>query len=404
MLPLAKKTLRWDCIRSVFQGVLDVEFRTVMLLIAIRVFDMPTVLKAVLTSIGFASMLITPITQQLVNRSSLNNMQATAVYFLLISITLLISIFSRNWVMFFGLTALSRIFYKQPIPLMISVYKNNYPKEIRGKFVGYAFTCMAFSGMIFSKTIGQLLDVRQNNFRWVLFLASICSLLCAASFLKIPAQKIMLRKKPPLGDNFKIIIQDKLFLKILIFYSFIAVANQMTTPLRIEYLANYRYGFHLSNQTVLLLTSIVPMFFRIFSSPFWGHIYDRFGFIVTRQMVTLYFLMGIPLFFVSHNILVITIVGVFLGIGSGGGGIIWSLWVSKIAPKERLNEYMSADTAVIGLRDSLAPSLGYILLSSTSHQFVGILGFLLLLIALFGFHFIGKDPDFNARILRYDQD
>jgi predicted MFS family arabinose efflux permease len=118
-----------------------------------------------------------------------------------------------------------------------------------------------------------------------------------------------------------------------------------------------------------------------------------------RQCVTLCFLVGIPLFFATDNISTIYLASILLGIGRSGGVIFWSLWVSGIAPRKRVSDYMSANTAVMGLRDALAPLLGYILLECCGPWTVGLTAFLLLAISLFGFEYIHRHPTYIKRIL-----
>ncbi|MEZ5302399.1 MAG: hypothetical protein R3F11_17460 [Verrucomicrobiales bacterium] len=43
----------------------------------------------------------------------------------------------------------------------------------------------------------------------------------------------------------------------------------------------------------------------------------------------------------------------------GGGNIAWSLWVTKLAPADRVAEYMSVHTFTTGLRGMAAPFLGF---------------------------------------------
>ena len=131
MKSVARRTLALDCLRYFFQGALDIEFRTVILLIAIKVFDMPTAWKVVITSIGFASMIFTPVTQQIMNRSRWNAMQFSAIYFTIIGVTLCIAASLTDLILFCVVTSIARICYKQQIPLMISVYRENYPEKIK---------------------------------------------------------------------------------------------------------------------------------------------------------------------------------------------------------------------------------------------------------------------------------
>jgi MFS family permease len=287
---------------------------------------------------------------------------------------------------------------------MIRTYKSNYSPGNRGFRVGIAMTCMAIGGVIFTALTSKLLDQNQANFVYILWIAALAAFLCAFCFLKIPtkkvtsAQQVPHTQRPPLWDNFKLLLRDPLFSVMLLFYSFIAFANQMTLPLRTEYLANHRYGLDLSYKTTLEILAIAQPLACILSGPIWGKLYDRLSLIAVRQSITACFLVGVPLFFATDNLHVITLASIILGIGRGGGATFWSLWVSRIAPAEKVSEYMSADTAIIGLRDGLAPLIGYALLCHTNPLTVGIVAFILLLISLLGFEGIRRHPSYQRRI------
>ncbi|MDE6576332.1 MAG: MFS transporter [Opitutales bacterium] len=380
------QTLLYDSFRYFFQGALDIEFRTTILLIAIKVFDMPMRYKATLMSVGYLSMLFTPVSLQLMNRSRWNPMQFSAFYFFVIAITLGITVGLQNCLLFCMLTSIARICYKQQIPLMIGVYRNNYTETQRGFCVGIAFACLATGGILFAHWSKNVLAENPNHFEPILLLSAVFSTLCALCFLKIPAQKIFYPQKPSLWANFLLLKRDILFSKILFFWTLIAVATQMTMPLRVEYLASHRQGLDLSAAHVLAILAVTQTVARVLSAPLWGKFYDHVHFVTMRQCVTLCFTIGIPLFFLTDDLRVIQFANILIGIGHGGGGIIWSLWVANIAPKDKVSDYMSADTAIVGLRDGLAIWFGYILLEhTTSYGIVSIVAFGLLLYSLWGF-------------------
>ena len=399
MKSAAKQTLTFDCLRYFFQGALDVEFRTVILLIAIKVFNMPTAWKAVITSIGFLSMIFTPVTQQIMNRSRWNAMQFSAIYFIIIGISLLTAASLSNLILFCVVTSIARICYKQQIPLMISVYRENYTQQQRGTYVGIALACLSVGGILFSQWSRNSLTHNPEQFENILIVSGIFSLIVALCFLKIPTRKIIYQKRPPLWENFKILAQDLLFSKILFLWSLIAIATQMTAPLRIEYLANHKSGLDLSPATVLGILSLAQPIARIISGPIWGKFYTQVTFTTMRQTVTLFFLIGVPLFFATDNLYIIYIASILIGIGHGGGGVIWSLWVTHIAPKDRVSEYMSADTAIIGLRDGLAPAIGYLFFTNTSPATTGMIAAILLFLSIVGFYKISKQVSERERAI-----
>ncbi|MDR1302996.1 MAG: MFS transporter [Puniceicoccales bacterium] len=395
---VARKTLLWDGARYLFQGALDEEFRTVLLLMAIRMFDVPAHFRIILTSIGFLSLIFTPLTQQLASRSRWNNMQVSALYFALMGVAFLGAAFATSWAIFFFFVAVARICDKQQIPLMLSVYADNYARRERGFRVGTALACMPIGGIIFSQFAGYFLDKNPNHFCYLALLASFLALGCALCFLKIPARKVVAEDYPSLWDNFKLLAKDRLFTWILLFYSFVAIANQMTLPLRVEYLANHKRSLDISYGTILAIFAVIQPLAGVLSGPLWGKLYDRVSLVTMRQCVTACFLVGIPLFFATDDINMIYLASILLGIGRSGGVIFWSLWVAGVAPRRELGEYMSVNTAVMGLRDALTPILGYFLMIYAGPMAVGVTAFLLLVLSMLGFEFIHGRSAYRERM------
>ena len=53
---------------------------------------------------------------------------------------------------------------------------------------------------------------------------------------------------------------------------------------------------------------------------------------------------------------------VVLGVGSAGGDLMWSLWVTKFAPPDRIADYMGLHTFFTGIRAVPAPIVGFVIL------------------------------------------
>jgi predicted MFS family arabinose efflux permease len=356
---------------------------------------MPTEMKLLLETISLSGMLFAPITQKLTCYSGIKVSIICCICFLIISIAISLSAFSNHWQTYLIFAVISRFIYKQPPTILIDIYGQNYRKEERGSRLGLSMIFMAISGLVFSKISSMLLDKDLANFRLVLGIAAVAAFFCALIFIKIPSRQLPKSNCHALFENFHLIWKDKLFGYILLCWTLIGVANQMTMPLRIEYLANEKYGINFSNQTLTYLTAIIPTTSRIVSSYFWGKTFDRLKFVPMKQLVNMCHLIGVPLFLLAKDPLFIGLASIFLGLAHGGGLIAWSLWITKIAPSNKLSEYMSVDLVVIGLRNFLSPSIGYFLLTHTNPATVGKIAFLMISIGMLGFYFIGKSVRFK---------
>ncbi len=393
----AKKTFFYDNIRCFFTGILEAGFKTFVLLIAIRVFHAPNICKAVLSSIGFMGLLIAPM--MVTFASKLKNIPSTNIcgyYFILITVTLMISAVVDSFLAYFILIAISRVIFKQYIPLMIDVYGNNYNKQERGYKLSYSLMILPTATIIFSPIGGYILDANLNNYRIILLIISLAAVSTAYTFFKIPSRPIPVQKNSEtLLSNFKIILQDKLFFIMLIIMMFTGIATQMTTPLRAEYLANEKYGISISNFLISIIIVTIPYGCRIASSIFWGKLFDKFSLIKMRVIVNIFILIGILLFFNSTTVIMLILSAIFTGIGYSGGEIVWCLWLTKIVDKDKLSRYMSANTAFVGIRSFISPFIGYFLIDNgVSFPMIGLIAASLVFLSIIGCFLIHNHPRF----------
>lgn len=161
----------------------------------------------------------------------------------------------------------------------------------------------------------------------------------------------------------------------------LGLGNLIALPVRVDYLANPIYGVNASNTVIAMLMLVIPASARIASTKMWGHFFDRLHFVTTRNLLNFFFLLSIGLFFTT-NIYVLGLAMALQGLAFGGGKIFWSLWVTKIAPEAKASSYMSIHMALTGLRGTLAPFIGYAILSRSTPASVAIIGMLLIAISI----------------------
>ena len=183
-------------------------------------------------------------------------------------------------------------------------------------------------------------------------------------------------------QNFRLIWEDRLFGFLLGSWMLLGLGNLIALPIRVEYLADPAYGVDASNTSIAILMLVVPSTARILSTKMWGHFFDRLHFVTTRNLLNIFFLASIACFFFTTNIYILALAMAFQGMAFGGGRIFWSLWVTKIAPDEKASSYMSIHMALTGLRGTLAPFIGYAILSRSSPSNVGIAGMVLIIVSI----------------------
>jgi MFS family permease len=158
-------------------------------------------------------------------------------------------------------------------------------------------------------------------------------------------------------------------------------ANLMMLPMRVEYLANPKYGLALTAGEIAFLTGVVPNSARLLLSPLWGWLFDRMNFFVLRVTLNLGFALGILAFFTSDSILGLVVGAIIHGIANAGGDVAWGLWVTKFAPPRRVADYMSVHTFFTGVRGVAAPLVAFHLLNTMTMSSLGLLSGGLILVA-----------------------
>jgi hypothetical protein len=147
-------------------------------------------------------------------------------------------------------------------------------------------------------------------------------------------------------------------------------------PLRVEYLANPRYGVRWQGQlltagTVALLTGVIPNIARLILNPLWGWLFDHMNFFILRLTLNLGFALGILSFFVSGSAAGLVAGAVFFGISNAGADVAWGLWVTKFAPPDRVADYMVVHICFTGVRGVLAPLAAFYLVSGVPLNVLG---------------------------------
>lgn len=156
--------------------------------------------------------------------------------------------------------------------------------------------------------------------------------------------------------------RDPAFGWVVLAWSVMGFANLMCAPLRTEYLANPAHGLGYAPRTIALMLAL-PMLVRMLALPWWGRMFDRAPFTRMRALVNLAFVAAMACFFTPW--LASQLLGILLfGIAFAGGDIAWNLWVYRIAPVERVNDYQAVHISLAGLRGLLAPLAAFHLIAA----------------------------------------
>ena len=371
-------TYRYDRLRAIPQGVIESASTTFLLLIAVKAFDAGPTPKALIAAAGNIGLLLSLWLVPLVERSRWPVMRVAAWLMLGGAVAMLVAAIIPALPVLVLATVVAVGATNAIIPLLTSVYQDNYAPRERGRLVSRTFTIRVVAAAAFAELAGRLLTADIALFRWLLAAFALAFALAAYCLGHIPSRALQAarpllpasktdgagaRHRPGivLGafGSLKFLRTDRTLRWTLASWMLMGFANLMMWPLRVEFLANPKYGLALSPQQIALYTVMIPSVARLVLTPMWGRLFDRMNFFVLRIILNAGFALGIASFFTGASAVGLATGAIIFGAANAGGEIAWSLWVTKFAPAERVAEYMSVHTFFTGIRGILAPILAF---------------------------------------------
>eukprot|EP01036_Dinobryon_divergens_P052202 gene52202-69840_t len=211
--------------------------------------------------------------------------------------------------------------------------------------------------------MGALLKAQPDRW-WVLLVVAAVALaavgVCQANLPSTPLPRVEGRTSPL--PHFHLLGEDRQLRLTLIAWMLMGFGNLMLLPLRVEYLARPVYGIDADAAQITMLTVTVPSIVRLVCMPLFGNLFDRMSFFAARIMVNLLFALYVAAFFSGSSDLGLLLGAVAFGVGSAGGDLMWTLWVTKFAPPGRVADYMGLHTFFTGIRAVAAPLLGFLVI------------------------------------------
>ena len=382
---LTNVTYRWDLIRGGLFGVLDMIVQSFAILVAIRVFDTPEMVKPFVPAAYFVGYLLTPMVVWISRRAGCRMSISLALCYLLGGAMLGVAAMSTDRNAFLLGTVVALAVFAQIMPLMTGIYNGNYRPTERGQRLSTTLVVTGLTGSACAWVAGLIMDIDSDNWRLVFVFGAVCAFLSAFAVAKIPSETVLVREPFRPFGHLGLMWKDRVFGMMLLGWMFIGFGNLMMLPLRVDYVANPAYGISASNEVVALLTVTLPRLFSLLSVKAWGWAFDRWNLITMRLAINGLIIGSIVFYFFSANIMVLSASSAMLGVAIGGAGVIWPLWVTRVAPDGRVEDYMGIHTMTTGFRGITAPFLGFYLISEISPAAAGLVGAALILISCFIF-------------------
>jgi hypothetical protein len=344
---------------------------TFLLLIAVQAYQAGATEKALIAAGGNIGMLLAPVVVQLVERLRITTTRAAASIALFGALFFLLAGLIPVLPVFVFCCVLATACIQAMVPLMTQVYHDNYASSERGHFYSRTLVIRVAVSAAFAELAGRFLTDNLDWFPWLLVVFAVAFAVSAVFLARIPSKVLHSSGNTDPLRAVRYVAKDRVFTWTLGVWMLMGFANLMMQPLRVEYLANPRYGLMLDAAQIALLTSVIPSIARLVMGPIWGWLFDRVNFFVLRMVLNAGFALGIMTFFTGSGTLGLVAGAVIFGVSNSGGDLAWSLWVTKFAPAERVADYMSVHTFLTGVRGVVAPVVAFQLVNAYSLSAMG---------------------------------
>ncbi|MDB6057358.1 MAG: Major Facilitator Superfamily protein [Verrucomicrobiales bacterium] len=360
----AQLTYRFDNWRAISAGIVESASGTFLLLMAVRWFHANDTAKGLIATGGSVGYLLAPLIVSFVEARGWPTSIAAARLCAIGAISFLISAAIPIIPVFVLCGVIAMATASAIIPLMTQIYQENYGAKERGRRFSRTLMIRIGATVAFTEIGGLVLKEHIGYSRYILFIFGIAMATAAICLKRIPSSPLANSGSTHPLRALRFAKSDRLFRLTLMNWMLMGTGTLMMQPLRIEYVANPKYGQTWDVLTIALLTGVIPNAVRLVLSPFWGWLFDRANFFVLRVVLNIGFMLSIVTFFMSNTFTGLLIGALIYGISNAGGDIAWSLWVTKFAPPPRVAEYMAAHTFFTGCRGVIAPVLSFQLIAA----------------------------------------
>ncbi len=356
---LERTTFRLEQLRAVAGGALESVIQTFLVLIAVAVFDTTATAKALLVMSVPVGLLLSPVLLAWVRIRGWRVASAAGVVMYVSGACMLVGAAFPILALFIPASMLAFMGTGLIIPLTTKLYRDNYPHDRRGVLFSKSVVVRIVAAAFFAWLGGVLLADDLSYFRYILAGAALAFFYSGFCLVRCPSQPVTRHAGQHPFHALSLVRSDRVLRWTLVSWMFMGVGNLVMLPLRVEYLANPVYSIALTPATVALLTGVIPNLSRLVMSRVWGSLFDRMNFFLLRIVLNVGFILGILTFFLGESTLGFVVGALVFGISVAGGDIAWSLWVTKIAPPDKVADYMSVHTFFTGVRGLVAPFLAF---------------------------------------------
>ncbi len=277
----------------------------------------------------------------------------------------LMAFVTRSWP-FVIIVSLSAVIMTVSTPAYVSIMKDMYPDHLRGRLMAYIRMGLSSISLVTALVVGRLLD--QISYRWVFPVGAVIGVLAALSFSQIiiPQRRhgemeepdAAEASKPTLADTFAIFRDDRnyrWFSLSLFVYGF---GNLLVQPLYTLFQVD---TLHITNTQVANMANLSSII-AIMGYVYWGKFLDRKGALTTVLVSTLMVGLINVVYLFATRVEHLYLAAIISGGCFAGVELSYLNAVLTFADRNRIAQYQSIHSALLGIRGTLAPFLGPVLM------------------------------------------
>lgn len=267
---------------------------------------------------------------------------------------------------------LARTCWSGIITLRPTVWRANYPADLRARIVGRFSMAQVLTVALIGMLLGRLLDSDLFLFRVAVPIACVLGLAAVGltASIRVRREGTLLKKEhgehgsarrlrpwEGFAPMVRVLKQDKRYAQFMICMFVLGFGNLMVTPILAITL---REEFSLSYFWSILITTTTPQIMILLMVPFWARFLDRSHVVLFRSIHSWTFVSAGVVFLIgaiAHMPEFMFAANALMGLGYAGGTLAWNLGHVDFSPPAQTSQYMAAHVTLNGVRGLLAPLL-----------------------------------------------
>jgi MFS transporter, DHA1 family, staphyloferrin B biosynthesis exporter len=255
------------------------------------------------------------------------------------------------------LVALSSLVMTVATPAYASIMKDIYPDALRGRLMGYIRVFLQGMAFFTALVVGRLLDL--FHYQYIFPIGAVAGIAAAWTFSRVPIPRRPEAQEnggppPSIRSTLSILKEDKNYRWFALSVFVYGFGNLLVQPLYTLFQVDV---LHITNSQVANMANLQSIT-AIMGYFFWGRFLDRRGSLTTVLISTLLVSMINVVYMLAFNVETLYLAAIIAGISFSGIELSYLNATITFADRSRIAQYQSIHSALLGVRGTVAPLLG----------------------------------------------